>query len=243
MWYNSLLFFSYRYQSLLSQNSGVFKLTEQYTVDQYMNLLPEWPAHGLRAQPPASCVSSSNSVLLSNHVRSPPNLRAASFLCVGSGQKTCRFKLSAFYHNPTEERKLSSHPISSTIPLRMITWSEGELSYLIQDSSSSRSLKNWCRRWDSLSLARRPAAMLLIFVKRPLTASRLSFTCDVSNALLAIRLSAWPFRSFRRSCREQKGGQRVSLWLWIYECIFRFYSNSFCNQLVDQLLRWVFCDE
>lgn len=189
-----------------------------------MNLLPEWPAHGLRAQPLASCVSSSNSVLLSNHVRSPPNLRAASFLCVGSGQKTWRFKLSVFYHNPTEERKLSSQPISSTIPLQMI-----ELSYLIQDSSSSRSLKNWCRRWDSLSLARRPAAMLLIFVKRPLTASRLSFTCDVSNALLAIRLSAWPFRSFRRSCREQKGGQGVSLWLWIYECIFRVYSQLFLS--------------
>lgn len=170
-----------------------------------MILLPEWLAHGLPAQPPASCVSSSNSVLLSNHVRSPPNLRAASFPCVGSGQKTWRFKSCAFYHNPIEERKLWSHPISTMIPLQMITWSEGELSYLIQDSSSSRSLKNWCRRWDSLSLARRPAAMLLIFVKRPLTASRLSFTCDVSNALLAIRLSAWPFRSFRRSCRGQKG--------------------------------------
>ena len=71
--------------------------------------------------------------------------------------------------------------------------------YLIQDSSSSMSRKNWCRRWDSFSLARREAAMLLIFWKRPLMVSRLSFTWEVSKALLVIRLSAWLFRSFRRS--------------------------------------------
>lgn len=76
--------------------------------------------------------------------------------------------------------------------------------YLIQDSSSSRSLKNWCRRCDSFSLARRPAAMLLILTKRPLTASRLSLTWEVSKALLAIRLSAWPLRSFRRSYKSTK---------------------------------------
>lgn len=61
------------------------------------------------------------------------------------------------------------------------------------------SRKNWCRRWDSFSLARREAAMLLIFWKRPLMVSRLSFTWEVSKALLVIRLSAWLFRSFRRS--------------------------------------------
>ena len=71
--------------------------------------------------------------------------------------------------------------------------------YLIQDSSSSMSRKNWCRRWDSFSLARREAAMLLIFWKRPLMVSRLSFTWEVSKALLVIRLSAWLLRSFRRS--------------------------------------------
>lgn len=91
-----------------------------------------------------------------------------------------------------------------------------ELSYLIQDSSSSRSLKNWCRRWDSLSLARRPAAMLLILVKRPLTASRLSFTCEVSKALLAIRLSAWPFRSFRRSCGQDTNVQTLGF-SWVHQ--------------------------
>lgn len=79
--------------------------------------------------------------------------------------------------------------------------------YLIQDSSSSRSLKNWCRRWDSFSLARRAAAMLLILAKRPLTPLRLSFTWDVSKASLDIRLSAWLFRSFSRSCREETDTQ------------------------------------
>lgn len=61
------------------------------------------------------------------------------------------------------------------------------------------SRKNWCRRWDSFSLARREAAMPLIFWNRLLMASRLSFTWEVSKALLVIRLSAWLLRSFRRS--------------------------------------------
>lgn len=81
--------------------------------------------------------------------------------------------------------------------------------HLIQDSSSSMSRKNWCRRWDSLSLARREAAMFLIFWKRPLMASRLSFTWEVSKALLVIRLSAWLLRSFRRSWRGETGGSGV----------------------------------
>lgn len=94
--------------------------------------------------------------------------------------------------------------------------------YLIQDSSSSMSRKNWCRRWDSFSLARREAAMFLIFWKRPLMVSRLSFTWEVSKALLVIRLSAWLFRSFRRSWgsrghnrRDEKPGSSLSICLQI----------------------------
>lgn len=139
---------------------------------------PEWPARELPAQPPASCASSSDSVLLSNHVHNPPNSPTTSSLY----QHTSEKRVLDVIENETEWQ-----------------YSLQNNTHLIQDSSSSRSLKNWCRRCDSFSLARRPAAMLLILVKRPFTASRLSLTWEVSKALLAIRLSAWPLRSFRRS--------------------------------------------
>lgn len=98
----------------------------------------------------------------------------------------------------------SVQPQITQLVWKIIDHSEWCKPYLIQDSSSSRSLKNWCRRCDSFSLARRPAAMLLILTKRPLTASRLSLTWEVSKALLAIRLSAWPLRSFKRSYKNTK---------------------------------------
>lgn len=117
------------------------------------------------------------------------------------------------------------------IPLQIIL---EELSYLIQDSSSSRSLKNWCRRWDSLSLARRPAAMLLILVKRPLTASRLSFTCEVSKALLAIRLSAWPFRSFRRSCGQDTHVQTLGF-SWVHQNVSKSLQSKSLMPLFSKI--------
>lgn len=91
--------------------------------------------------------------------------------------------------------------------------------HLIQDSSSSISRKNWCKRWDSFSFARRAAAILLILWKRPLIVSRLSFTWDVSKALLVIKLSAWLFRSFRRSWKHGWKG------VWII-LLHYFYTNK-----------------
>lgn len=90
--------------------------------------------------------------------------------------------------------------------------------HLIQDSSSSISRKNWCKRWDSFSFARRAAAILLILWKRPLIVSRLSFTWDVSKALLVIKLSAWLFRSFRRSWKYGWKGVSITL--------SHFYTNK-----------------
>lgn len=70
--------------------------------------------------------------------------------------------------------------------------------YLIQDSSSSMSRKNWCRR-GLIQPSRWEAAMLLIFWKTAVDGVPRSFTWEVSKALLVIRLSAWLLRSFRLS--------------------------------------------
>lgn len=103
--------------------------------------------------------------------------------------------ISHFPAAPTDQGSLKL-----LFPRKPLTLSTQLLStHLIQDSSSSMSRKNWCRRCDSLSFALREAAMFLIFWKRPLMVSRFSFTWEVSKALLVIRLSAWLFRSFRRS--------------------------------------------
>lgn len=95
--------------------------------------------------------------------------------------------------------------------------------HLIQDSSSSISRKNWCKRWDSFSFARRAAAMLLILWKRPLMVSRLSFTWEVSKALLVIRLSAWLFRSFRRSWK--RGWKTVWIAWTSFLCLLCQHKN------------------
>lgn len=66
-------------------------------------VLPEWLAHGPPAQPPASCASSSNSGLLSNHVRSPLNLQAASFPWRQEGCMKSHDKLRDFLFGPRHE--------------------------------------------------------------------------------------------------------------------------------------------